>query len=104
MRISEAIPQSMVHDIEELDYAKGHVVVHGIVGTVADAQSIASNLGKADKCFQDVKITRTSQMVGGNRQKYVMEFDVKCPEDVKTPPKKTAQGSASASASATGGK
>ena len=103
VRISEAIPQSMVHDIEELDYAKNHVVVHGIVGTVADAQAIAANLGKADKCFQDVKITRTSQMVGGERQKYVMEFDVKCPEDQKTPPKKPTAGSPSASAS-TGGK
>ena len=82
-------------------YAKGHVVVHGIVGTVADAQAIASNLGKADKCFQDVKVTRTSQMVGGERKKYVMDFDVKCPEDQKGPAKKTA-GGASASASAGG--
>ena len=102
VRISESIPQSMVHDIEELDYAKGHVVIHGIVGTVADAQSIASSLGKADRCFQDVKITRTSQMVGGERQKYVMDFDVKCPEDQKGVAKKTAQGSPSASGS--GGK
>jgi general secretion pathway protein L len=102
VRISEAIPQSMVHDIEELDYSKSHVVIHGIVGTVGDAQSIASSLGKSDKCLQDVKITRTSQMVGGDRQKYVMDFDVKCPEDQKGAAKKTSPGSPSASAS--GGK
>ena len=30
-----------------------------------------------------MKITRTNQMVGGERQKYVMEFDMKCPEDLK---------------------
>lgn len=102
VRISESIPQSMVHDIEELDYAKGHAVVHGIVGTVADAQSIAATLAKADPCLDEVKIGRTSQMVGAARQKYVMELDVKCPEDQKGPKKKDAPGAPSASAS--GGK
>jgi general secretion pathway protein L len=100
VRISEAIPQSMVHDIEELDFQKNHVVIHGIVGTVADAQSIAASL-KADVCLKDVKITRTSQVVGGERQKYVMEMDLKCPEDQKTPAKKAA-GAPSAGASAGG--
>lgn len=103
VRISEAIPASMVHDIEELDYTKGHAVIHGIVGTVGDAQAIAASLGKSDPCFQDVKITRTSQMVGGERQKYVMDLDVKCPIDQKGTAKKPGA-SASASASAAGGK
>ena len=76
-------------------------VVHGIVGTVGDAQSIGASLGKSDPCFQDVKITRTSQMVGGERQKYVMELDVKCPIDQKGPAKKPGA-SPSASASAGG--
>ena len=26
----------------------------------------------------------TTQMVGENRQKYVLEFDIKCPEDAAT--------------------
>lgn len=104
IRVSEAIPQSVVHDIEELDIQKGHVVVHGIAGTIPEAQSIATSL-QTERCFADVKITRFNQVVGGERQKYVMEFDLKCPEDVKG--KKPATGSSSASsaaASASGGK
>lgn len=80
VRLSEDIPQSMVHDIEELDLQKGHVIIHGIVGSIPDAQSIAKTL-ETEKCFSDVKITRTNQVVGGDRQKYVLEFDLKCPED-----------------------
>ncbi|CAN5264770.1 hypothetical protein BH09MYX1_BH09MYX1_22740 [soil metagenome] len=102
VRLSEHIPQSMTHDIEELDIQKGHVVVHGVVSSVTDAQSIASSLSKNEKCFSDVKITRTNQVVGGERQKYVLEFDLKCPEDVREK-KKTGTSSSSPSAS-TGGK
>ncbi len=103
VRLSEHIPQSMTHDIEELDVQKGHVVVHGVVGSIPEAQSIATTLA-TEKCFANVKMTRTSQVVGGERQKYVMEFDIKCPEDQKPEKKKSASGEASASASATGGK
>lgn len=104
VRISEHIPQSMTHDIEELDVQKGHVVIHGIVGTITEAQSIVTSLA-TEKCFSDVKSSRISQMVGTERQKYVVEFDLKCPEDVKETKKKTATaGSSSAAASATGGK
>jgi general secretion pathway protein L len=102
VKLSEDIPQSMTHDIEELDVQKGHVVVHGIVGSIPDAQSIASSLSN-EKCFSDVKVTRTNQVVGGERQKYVLEFDLKCPEDVKGAKKKEAAG-APASSSSGGGK
>ena len=82
VKISEAIPQSMKHDIEELDVQKGHVMIQGIVGSIPDAESIKASL-QSEKCFSDIKITRTTQVVGGERQKYVMELDLKCPEDVK---------------------
>ncbi|MEO7109717.1 MAG: pilus assembly protein PilM [Polyangiaceae bacterium] len=105
VRLSEDIPQSMVHDIEELDVQKGHVIVHGIVGSIPDAQSIAGSL-KTEKCFQDVKVTRTNQMVGSDRQKYSLEFDLKCPEDSHGDKKKKAKAASSASAapSDSGGK
>jgi hypothetical protein len=38
--------------------------------------------------------------VGGDRQKYLMEFDLKCPEDVKAVPKKKGDASSASSASA----
>jgi len=107
VKLSEDIPQSMTHDIEELDIQKAHVVVHGIVGSIPDAQAILTSL-QNERCFSDVKITRTTQVVGGERQKYVMEFDMKCPEDVKGDPKKKAAKPASSSSapadSASGGK
>jgi general secretion pathway protein L len=104
VRLSESIPQSVVHDIDELDVQKGHVVVHGVVASVNDAQEIAKSL-KSERCFSDVKITRTTQVVGGDRQKYVMEFDIKCPEDVKAVAKKPGAAAApTATATATGGK
>ena len=66
--------------------------------------AIATSLAM-EKCFSDVKNTRISQVVGGERQKYVVEFDLKCPEDVKATKKKTETSSTgSAAPSATGGK
>jgi general secretion pathway protein L len=103
VKLSEQIPQSMTHDIEELDVQKNHVVVHGIVATVADAQQVKTNLAN-ERCFADPKITRTTQMVGDSRQKYVLEFDLKCPEDQKGGEKKPAAAAGSASAAPTGGK
>jgi general secretion pathway protein L len=102
VKLSEDIPQSMVHDIEELDVQKGHVTLHGVVGTIPDAQSIATSL-RSERCFSDVKITRTTQVVGGDRQKYLLEFDLRCPEDVKGAKKKEASATAAPSSS-TGGK
>lgn len=101
VRLSEDIPQSMKHDVEELDLQKGHVIVHGIVGSIPDAQSIAGSL-KNERCFQDVKVTRTTQMVGTDRQKYVLELDLKCPEDVHEKKEKKSGASSSASASPEG--
>ncbi|WP_394838267.1 pilus assembly protein PilM [Pendulispora rubella] len=107
VRLSEAIPSSMTHDIEDLDLTKGHVSIHGLVGSSNDAQSIATSL-RSEPCFSDVQIKRIDQAIGKEeRKKYVLEFDLKCPEDQKGGGKKPgAQASASASAasSASGGK
>jgi general secretion pathway protein L len=105
VRLSEAIPSTMVHDIEELDVQRAHVSVRGIVGSIPDAQAIEATLSE-EKCLSDVKVKSTTQTVGSDRQKYVLEFDLKCPEDVKAPPKKKGDASSGASAapSSAGGK
>lgn len=106
VKLSEHIPKEITHDIEELDFQKNHVVVHGIVGSVSDAETIRTNL-KEERCFTEPKITRTDQMVGqDNRKKYVLEFDLKCPEDQKGTEKKAsgATASSAAPATSTGGK
>ncbi|HEY8089334.1 MAG TPA: pilus assembly protein PilM [Polyangiaceae bacterium] len=104
VRLSEAIPSSMKHDVEELDVQKGHVIVHAIVGSIPDAQAIEATLAD-DKCLSNAKIRSTNQVVGADRQKYVLEMDIKCPEDVKVAPRaRGTSSSASAAASGSGGK
>jgi general secretion pathway protein L len=100
VRLSQAVPTSMVHDVEELEMQRGHVAIRGIVGSIPDAQAIASTLSD-QPCLSDVKIKNTTQMVGTDRQKYIMEFDVKCPEDIKSPPKKKGEAASTAGTSAT---
>ncbi|MCL2725210.1 MAG: pilus assembly protein PilM [Polyangiaceae bacterium] len=99
VKLSELIPSSMTHDIEELDIQKQHVVVHGIVDSIPDAQAIQAAVA-AERCFSDSKITRTTAQVGGTSQKYQLEFDIKCPEDVKGGAKKSASAAPAASPAA----
>ncbi len=104
VQLSQAVPESITHDVEELDVQRAHVTVHGIVPTIPDAQQIATTL-KTVRCFQDVKIVRTNQELGGDRQKYALEFDLKCPAEGKDKDKAAAAASGSAAAgSVPGGK
>ena len=99
VRLSQSIPSSIKHDIEELDLQKGHVVVRGIAGSIPESQAIASALADLP-CTSDAKIKSTTQMVGSDRQKYLLEFDLKCPEDAKPAPKRKGEAAASSSAGA----
>ena len=101
VQLAQAVPDGMTHDVEELDVQRGHVSIHGIVPTIPDAQQIATSL-KSVRCFQDVKIVRTNQELGSDRQKYALEFDVKCPVENKDKP--GAAGAGSAAAANSGGK
>ena len=91
----------MTHDIEELDVQRTHVTVRGVVGTVADAQTIQATLAE-DRCLAEVKIKSATQAVGTDRQKYVMEFELRCPEDVKAAPKKKSDTSSTPSSAPSG--
>jgi general secretion pathway protein L len=101
VQLSQAISENLTHDIEELDVQRGHAIVHGIVPTIPDAQQIAATL-KGFRCFQDVKIVRTNQVVGEDRQKYTLELDVKCPSETKQKGAAAPAGSASAGTTAGG--
>jgi general secretion pathway protein L len=103
VRLSTAIPITMTHDVEELDVQRGHVTVHGIVGSIPDAQSITATLAE-DRCLSGVQLKSTSQVVGTDRQKYLLELELKCPEDVKAVPKKRGDSAPGGSASGQGAK
>lgn len=96
-------PASLKHEIEELDVQRSSptsapkVSLHGIVPKVQDAEDL-STLLKQHPCFQDVKILKTSQQVGGEGQKYHMEFELKC---VSADAKKKAAPGASGTAAGT---
>lgn len=92
--LSKAVPKDVVHDLVELDVNRGHVVIQATVPTNKDAEGIADKM-KENKCFKDVKIPRTNQYGAETKQKYVIEFDLKC-EDKK--PHKAAEPAGSASA------
>lgn len=83
VQLANALPEDMDHDVEELDVQRGKVIIHGIVPTIPDAQEVAAGLRKY-RCFQDVKIVRTNQVVGDNRQKYLLEAELKCPVEKKS--------------------
>ena len=73
--------------MEELDVDHTHVKENGIAGTTADTQTIATNMAQ-NRCITDTKVAKVSQVVNGNRQKYQLEFELKCPEDEGTVKKK----------------
>ena len=80
VRISEVLPANVKMDLEELDMKKGHIGITAIVDSVGDAESFAKSLG-VQPCFHDVKIVKTNQVVGGDRKKFVLEGEMRCPED-----------------------
>lgn len=101
VQLAEAVPEGIKHDVEEFDVQRAHVTVHGVVPTIPDAQQIATQL-KSFRCFPEPKIVKTVQEVNGERQKYTLEMDIKCPEEGKEARDKTAP-AGSASAGGTGG-
>jgi general secretion pathway protein L len=87
VEISKIIPTSITHDIEEFDMQRGHVKIHGILGTASEAQTVATEVGK-HKCLSEAKLGRVTQAINSDRQKYVLDVDVKCPDDAKKKKKK----------------
>jgi general secretion pathway protein L len=81
VQLSKAVPKETVHDVVELDVARGHVSIQGTVPGIPDVQPVAEKM-KEHKCFRDVKVPRTSQF-GQDKQRYVLEFDIKCDEAKK---------------------
>ena len=75
--LAEAVPEDVVHDVDELDMARGQVKIVGVLGSTKEAETVAENL-RTRACFSDVKITRVTQAVNSERQKYVLELDAKC--------------------------
>lgn len=59
---------------------RGHVKIQGIVDSTGDASTVLEKLSE-HRCVNNAKIAKITQQVNSTRQKYVLEYDVKCPDD-----------------------
>jgi general secretion pathway protein L len=82
IELSKTIPTTITHDIEEFDMQRGHVKIQGVLGTASEAQSVATDVAKV-RCLQEAKLGKVTQAINSDRQKYVLDIDVKCPDDKK---------------------
>ena len=99
VQLSKSVPKEITHDVLEMDVARnGHVTIQGTVPSVADAQTVLEKM-KEHRCFKDPKISRTIQL-SAEKQKYTLEFDLKCEKAKKKPEKTEAGASPSSTASA----
>lgn len=80
--LSKTIPGTITHDIEEFDMQRGHAKIQGILGTASEAQSVATDVAKV-RCLQATKLGKVTQAINSDRQKYVLDIDVKCPDESK---------------------
>ncbi len=79
---SKAVPKEVVHDVLEFDVTRGHATISATIPKDADAAATTDkiiNAMKTNPCFRDVKVQKTIQF-GQDKQKYVLELDVRCEE------------------------
>lgn len=81
---AEHIPEAIEHDVDDLEFSKNHVKLTGVVPTTEDAQKVAEAFKQAP-CFKNVNISKISQVVKSDRQKYSMEFDYQCEQEKPAP-------------------
>jgi general secretion pathway protein L len=82
VEVSKVIDDDIVHDIDEFDVQGDKVKIQGIVGATDEAEQIKDALAK-HRCFKEVKISKITQVVNSERQKYSMAFDVSCGAEKK---------------------
>lgn len=78
--LAEKLPDDMKHDIEEFDFSKGKLKLRGQVDSADDAQKVTKVLGE-HRCIRNPKVTKITQVVNSERERYVLEAEIACPED-----------------------
>ncbi|NRA33131.1 MAG: general secretion pathway protein GspL [Polyangiaceae bacterium] len=86
--LSKCVPEDVIHDVESLEFQRQHVKVRGIVNTTEEAERISQAIAE-EECFGAAKISKITQVVNSERQKYVLDFDVKCGVATKKSDKKS---------------
>lgn len=86
VELSKAVPKEVVHDVAELDVARGHAVIQGLLPSGTDAQATADTIAAAmrtNPCLRDVKVSKVTQS-GPEKQKYILEMDLRCEDKKKS--------------------
>ncbi len=78
--LAETLSTEITHDIEEFDVAKGKVKMRGLVASASDAQAVAKQFGE-HRCIHEPNVTKITQVVNTERERYNLEAEVYCPED-----------------------
>jgi general secretion pathway protein L len=91
VELAKAVPETVTHDVETFDMQRGHVKLSGVVASTEDVSLVQSKISE-HRCVSAAKIGKISQVVNSTKQKYSLEYDVKCPEDGGGSKKKKAEG------------
>ncbi len=84
--LAEVLPEDLTHDVEEFDFDQGRdsskskLKIRGQVESAEDAQKVAQLLNE-HRCFEEAKISKITQVVNSEKERYVLEALVSCPED-----------------------
>jgi len=77
--MSRKIPDTVVHDVEELDIRSDRWRIRGIVDSISDRDKIYEALLDYKDCIKSISKGKTTLSVKDNRQKYNFDMEVLCP-------------------------
>jgi general secretion pathway protein L len=77
--MSKKIPDTVVHDVEELDIRSDRWRIRGIVDSISDRDKIYEALIGYKDCIKSISKGKTTLSVKDNRQKYNFDMEVLCP-------------------------
>jgi general secretion pathway protein L len=77
--LSSRIPDSIRHDIIQLDVAEERVQLQGLVDSLQHRDEIIEAL-RGYECFQNIQPGRVQRNPGDNRQQYTLDIELRCPE------------------------
>jgi len=75
--LSRRIPETIRHDVEQLDIQREHVQLQAIVSTLQDRDRVVEALSSYP-CFPGVRPGRVTSSPD-NRQKYTLDIELRCP-------------------------
>lgn len=91
--LAESVPSGIKHDVEQFDYTKGKLKIRGLVDTTEEVQRVTKAL-EEHRCIEKATVTKITQVVNSDRDRYMLEADVRCPEDPPDPKQKASTGAA----------